>query len=310
MNLAHLKYAVEVEKTGSITKAADNLFMGQPNLSKAIRELEAQVGIAIFHRTSKGVAPTRKGEEFLAHAKAILAQIEEMEAIYHPGDQRIAFHVALPRASYLSSAFTRFINTLDLDKQMDIALKESSSLDTMIGVAEGESVLGIIRYAVGQEHYYKRQMEEKSLAGELIWEFAPLVLFSKQHPLAGRKELCPEDLKEYLELVQGDLENARPLALSEARRTHAEQREKRSISVYERGSQLELLAGVWGAYMWASPLPEQILASHHLAQRKCSGAERYRDVLIYQKGYQLREMDQVFLQKIREVQSEIAAAGE
>ena len=61
MNLTHLKYAVEVEKTGSITRAADNLFMGQPNLSKAIKELEQQVGIAIFRRTSRGVAPTRKG---------------------------------------------------------------------------------------------------------------------------------------------------------------------------------------------------------------------------------------------------------
>lgn len=88
MNLAHLKYAVEVEKTGSITKAAENLFMGQPNLSKAIKELEAQVGIAIFRRTiQRCLLPTRKGEEFLARAKAILCQIEEMEAIYRPDDR-------------------------------------------------------------------------------------------------------------------------------------------------------------------------------------------------------------------------------
>ena len=73
MNLLHLKYAVEIEKTGSITKAANNLFMGQPNLSKAIKELENEIGITIFRRTTKGVAPTEKGGEFLGYAKAVSA---------------------------------------------------------------------------------------------------------------------------------------------------------------------------------------------------------------------------------------------
>ena len=79
MNTQHMKYVVEVEKTGSITKAAHNLYMGQPNLSKAIKELENELGIAIFRRTAKGVEPTRKGAEFLTYAKTILAQIDELE---------------------------------------------------------------------------------------------------------------------------------------------------------------------------------------------------------------------------------------
>ena len=63
MNTQHLKYAIEVERTGSITQAADNLYIGQPSLSKAIRELEESLGIVIFKRTSKGVVPTEKGLE-------------------------------------------------------------------------------------------------------------------------------------------------------------------------------------------------------------------------------------------------------
>ena len=69
MNISHLKYAVEVEKARSISQAAENLYMGQPNLSKAIRELEDDLGITIFKRTSKGVIPTQKGEEFLGYTK-------------------------------------------------------------------------------------------------------------------------------------------------------------------------------------------------------------------------------------------------
>ena len=82
MNTQHFKYALEVEKTGSITKAAENLFMGQPNLSKSIKELEDTLGIEIFKRTSRGVVPTDKGQEFLRYAKNILSQIEEMQSIF------------------------------------------------------------------------------------------------------------------------------------------------------------------------------------------------------------------------------------
>ena len=65
MNTLHFKYAVEVEKTGSISQAAENLFMAQPNLSKSIKELEDTLGIGVFERTSKGVIPTIQGKEFL-----------------------------------------------------------------------------------------------------------------------------------------------------------------------------------------------------------------------------------------------------
>ena len=81
MNILHVKYALEVAKHKSISKAARNLYMGQPNLSRAIKELESELGITIFERTSKGINPTPDGEEFLQYAKRILLQIEEVEEI-------------------------------------------------------------------------------------------------------------------------------------------------------------------------------------------------------------------------------------
>ena len=114
MNLLHLKYAVEVEKTGSITQAAENLFMGQPNLSKAIKELEAALGMLIFKRTSKGVVATPKGAEFLEKARAILSQIDAIEQEYRPHQEdRVSFSVCIPRASYIAYAFANFIKGLD-----------------------------------------------------------------------------------------------------------------------------------------------------------------------------------------------------
>ena len=92
MNFQHLKYVVEVEKVKSISKAAKNLYMGQPNLSKAIKDLEKELGITIFKRTSKGVEPTTRGFEFLRYANTILSQLDELQSLYTgQGDEK--FHM-------------------------------------------------------------------------------------------------------------------------------------------------------------------------------------------------------------------------
>ena len=82
MNLMHLKYVVEIDKTRSISKAAENLYMGQPNLSRSIKELEQSLQITIFKRTPKGIEVTPDGEEFIQYAKKILADVETVEKKY------------------------------------------------------------------------------------------------------------------------------------------------------------------------------------------------------------------------------------
>ena len=88
MNLQQLKQVIEVEKTASITQAAKNLYMGQPNLSKSIKELEKEIGITLFRRTVKGVEATSEGLQFLRHAKEITKKMEELETIYKPNQEK------------------------------------------------------------------------------------------------------------------------------------------------------------------------------------------------------------------------------
>ena len=121
MNLLHLKYAVEIAKTKSISRAAENLYMGQPNLSRAIKELEESLNITIFQRNTKGITITPEGEEFLHYARRILNQVEEVEAIYndsHKPKQR--FSVCAPRASYISYAFAEFSKRINTDIPAEI----------------------------------------------------------------------------------------------------------------------------------------------------------------------------------------------
>ena len=109
MNIIHMKYAVEVARIGSINKAAEELLIAQPNLSRSIKELEADLGITIFSRTSKGMTLTPEGEEFIGYARKILDQIDDVESIYRKGvPKKQKFSISVPRASYISEAFAEF----------------------------------------------------------------------------------------------------------------------------------------------------------------------------------------------------------
>ena len=89
MNILHIKYAVEVAKLGSLNKAAETLIIATPNISRSIKELEADLGITIFQRSAKGVVLTPDGEEFLDYATDILNRIDRMEQSYRDGVRAI-----------------------------------------------------------------------------------------------------------------------------------------------------------------------------------------------------------------------------
>ena len=147
MNLQQLKYAVEIARVGSISKAAKNLYMGQPNLSKSIKELEAELGQTLFSRTARGVQPTRAGEDFLGYARSILSQVESLSQLYRKdGAPAARLHMAAPRASYISNAFSAFAAQLSATgTALDLDYRETNSMDILHAVASGEAELGILK---------------------------------------------------------------------------------------------------------------------------------------------------------------------
>jgi len=306
VNTLHLKYIVEVAKTGSITLAAKNLYMNQPNLSKAIKELETSVGIDIFKRTSKGIVPTKKGEEFLSYAKNILAQVEEMESLYKPDTKnKISFSLSAPRASYISYAFTLFVNHLEKTKDIEINFKETNSMKTIKKIVEGEFNLGIIRYQKNHESYFMNLLKDKGLQYETLWEFECLALMSRNNPLALTDNISYNELNKFIEIVHGDL-TVPYLPATEIIKNEKEKHQKRRIYVYERGSQFDLLNQVTDTYMWVSPLPSQQLERYGLVQRKCSVSNHiFKDIIIYQKGYKLTEVDENFIEELNRVKASL-----
>jgi DNA-binding transcriptional LysR family regulator len=308
VNTLHLKYAVEVEKTRSISQAAENLYMAQPNLSKAIKELEDSLGITIFERSARGVIPTRKGIEFLAYAKDILRQVEKMETLSVPeNSERQAFRISIPRGSYIARAFTNFVAELDTQKEIDVSVQETNSMQTIANVAENKHGLGIIRYPADYENYFLDYLREKKLSYEPIWEFDYLAVMSKAHPLANVPDVQYAKLSKFVEITHGD--NAVPyLTARMAARAGSSSKAKRKIYVYERCSQFDMLSNIPSTYMWVSPIPEEFLTLYGLVQRKCSSAyHTYKDGLVYEQGYQFTQLDERFLKKLYESRDKVSA---
>ena len=300
-NLLQLKYAVEVEKTGSISKAAENLYMNQPNLSKSIRELEDDIGIAIFDRTAKGVVPTEKGREFLGYARNILSQIAEMEALYKPtDDKKTRFDLCAPRASYVSQALTEVILSLGPDADYSIDYREAGAMRTIKQVANGINQLGVIRYQTIYEPNYLNALAERSLVSEQVWEFSCVAILGKRSALASRTQITNRDLTCCTEVLYGDA-SIPSLPVNQARELAQAIEAKNTITVYERASQLELISRLDTAYAISSPVPQDVLDRFGLVQRKVDfPGNVYRDVLIYRAGYHLSRLDRLLFEKLRE----------
>lgn len=309
MNTQHFKYAVEVERTGSITQAADNLYMAQPNLSKAIKELEDNLGISIFRRTSRGVVPTEKGAEFLVYAKRILLQLEKVEALNSPQpDAMQDFGVSVPRVSYVARAVTRFLSQLDPKKQMDIQVCETGALETIAQVAEGRFNIGVVRYRLLYENYFMRALEERHLLSELVWEADCLVTVSARHPLAKKRSVEPEALSELIELVNDDADA--PYLSFGTKRSAGSGKLVRRITVNDRANQFELLDRLPGTFMWATPVPGDMLSRFGLVQLESLGGEgRSRDVLIYPEGYSMGPLEKRFINELYIARNEVAFPG-
>ena len=136
MNLLHMKYVVTVADMGSINKAAEELLVAQPNVSRSIKELEADLGISIFHRTSKGMTLTPEGAEFIGYARNILHQIDEVEQMYKEGaPAKQTFSISVPRASYIADAFARFSTKIGTGTA-ELFYKETNALRAVRNILE------------------------------------------------------------------------------------------------------------------------------------------------------------------------------
>ena len=300
MNLLHMKHALEVAKAGSLSKASEVLLIAAPNISRSIKELEADLGITIFDRTQNGMKLTPEGEEFLEFAKSILGQIDQVENYYKKGHpKKQTFSISVPRASYICEAFAEFSKSLSKDAA-EIFYKETNSQRTINNMLNHDYKLGIVRYAENYDMYFKTMLEEKGFTYELITEFTYKIIMSKDSPLAKLDTISSDDLVDYIEIAHAD-PYVPSMPISKVVKEELSDDIDRRIFVFERTSQFELLSRNLETFMWVSPIPQSLLERYDLVQKECSENRKiYKDLLIYKNGYKLSKLDRQFITELCE----------
>ena len=295
MNIEHLRYMLEVSRVGSISQAAENLYMAQPNLSKAIKELEQTLNIIIFKRTSKGVQLTPNGQEFLRYAKDILRQYENMEALGQKDSREThSLRISVPRASYIVDAFTTLLTKTDSDKPLQMDFFETNALRTIQQVSDEISDLGIIRCKAEYQNYFIGLLSDGSLMWHSLLAFEYLLLVSKDHPLAHEAAINGQDLQPFIEIIHGDTAIPHmPERFTETERGITPGSKK--IKVYERGSQFDILTRVPDTYMWVSPMPQDLLVRNGLIQKRCVQSPQFIDMLIHRAGHTFSDLENQFV---------------
>ena len=262
MTLQQLRYVIEVAKTGSMNVAAKQLFVSQPSLSMAIRELENDVHISIFERTTKGVVITAEGEEFLGYARQIINQVELLEDKYiEAGQIKKKFGVSAQHYSFAVKAFVEMVKGFDMDKY-EFAIREARTYDVIHDVVTGKSEIGILYTNEFNEKVLNKIFKDNQLEFIHLFTCQGYAYLWKNHPLAGKKVIALEELQDYpcLSFEQGD--NNSFYFAEEILSTYDF---KKTIKSNDRATNLNLMVGLNAFTLCSGIICEELNGSDYIA---------------------------------------------
>jgi DNA-binding transcriptional LysR family regulator len=243
MTLQQLKYIIKIVECGSITEAAKQLFITQPSLSTAVKELEKELGIEIFYRTTKGISLSIDGTEFLSYARQIIEQTELMEQRYlgkKPSKQLCS--ISTQHYAFAVNAFVELLLGLDVD-EYEFTLRETRTYEIIEDVKNLRSEIGIIYFSDFNEKVLNKLLKENHLVFNLLFEAEPHVFVSSKHPLAKNTSVTLDNLDNYpfLAFEQGEYNS---FYFSEEILSTVPR--KKTIHVSDRATLFNLLIGLNG----------------------------------------------------------------
>lgn len=206
MTLQQILYAITVAEVGSMNKAAEKLYISQPSLTNAIRELERDAGITVFSRTGKGVVPTKDGEEFLIYARQVYQQYELLKEKYGKKENiKRKFGVSTQHYSFAVKAFVETVKKFDA-RQYEFAIREEKTYDVISDVGSLRSEIGILYLSNFNRKIIEKILKENELEFHKLIDASAYVYLWKNHPLAKEKSISFEQLEAYpcLSFEQGE----------------------------------------------------------------------------------------------------------
>lgn len=255
MTLQQLKYVTTIANIGSISEAAKRLFVSQPSLTKAIKELEKEMGITIFDRTNKGITVSKEGERFLGYARQVLEQAALLEEQYksQSGGKK-QFSVSTQHYSFAVNAFVELLKGADID-QYDVSLRETQTYEIIDDVAHMKSEIGLLFYNDFNRPVLEKLIHTNELTFTELFTAHPHIFIGKNHPLANKDVVSMDELEEYpyISFEQGDHNSfyfSEEIFSTVVRPKH--------IRVRDRASLFSLLLGLHGYTVSSGVIDEEV----------------------------------------------------
>jgi DNA-binding transcriptional LysR family regulator len=302
MTLQQLKYVVTVADKGTISDAAKELYISQPSLTNAIKELEHEMQITIFNRTNKGILVSNSGDEFLAYARQVLEQVNLLEGKYlNTKKQSPRFCVSTQHYSFAVNAFVDVIQEFG-GKQYDFTLRETQTYEIIEDVSRLKSEIGILYTSSKNEEVISKLIKQKGLEFEELLIAKPHVFISSKHPLATKKEITVDELEAfpYLSFEQGDYNS---FYFSEEILSTIDRNQ--NIKVRDRATLFNLVIGLNG-YTVSTGIISKELNGENIIAKPLRVEEYMRVGTIKQKNMSLSKYGDAYMKSLRQHISEYA----
>ncbi|KIC05554.1 transcriptional regulator CpsY [Ligilactobacillus ruminis DPC 6832] len=243
MRIQQLEYLERIVEAGSINEAAKRLFLTQPSLSNAVKELENEMGIQIFQRSSGGISLTAEGREFMTYSKQILDQVNLMNERYKNGQQRKqSFSVSAQHYAFVVHAFVELIKSVNAN-EYQFTLRETETQNIFNDLAQFKSELGILYTNGFNQKIMQRLFKENNLVFTPLFVAKPHIFVSRYNPLTSKSSVNLSDLEDfpYLSYEQGEVNSFYFSEEILSTLSH-----KKSIKVSDRATIFNLMVGLNG----------------------------------------------------------------
>ena len=281
MTLQQLKYAITVAETGTITEAANKLYISQPSLTNAIHELEKEMNIIIFNRTNKGISISKEGEDFLGYARQVLEHAAILEDKYKGNNGgKKKFCVSTQHYSFAVNAFVDLIKKIGQD-EYDFSLRETQTYEIIEDVARMRSEIGILFLNDFNEKVITKILKSYDLEFHQLFVAKPHVFISRKHPLAQNQVITNEELEQYpyLSFEQGEHNS---FYFSEEIFSATER--KKNIRVRDRATLFNLLIGLNGYTVCSGVIDKKLNGKDIIAAPLADESDMRIGYITHKKG--------------------------
>ena len=295
MTLQQLKYIIAVAGTGTITEAANRLYISQPSLTNAIHELEDEMNIVIFNRTNKGITVSREGEIFLGYARQVVEQADILEDKYkHVKGLKKQFCVSTQHFSFAVNAFVDLIKEFG-QEQYDFSIRETQTYEIIEDVSRLRSEIGLLFVNDFNKSVLSRIFKANDLSFHELFVARPHVFISSSHPLAGNTVITNHELEEYpyLSFEQGEHNS---FYFSEEIFSPVERR--KNIRVRDRATLFNLLIGLNGYTVCSGVIDKKLNGQDIIAVPLADESEMRIGYIVHSKGM-LSVLGRSYLERLK-----------